>query len=395
MDRAIARALDNQGALGMYCNSLMINKALTGGLPENPPAPLEDVIDSSVKTGADLSRVKQWNYDNSRQILSSRTPIPRLLHGRLSIERGKRRPPAPIPTTNHWLDDIHRTLIDHIDHMEAAKAELIAATMPPQAVFDAAADDPQAIRDGGQLNAAYARAMKERPKPHEPPTPDDHEAARQAVEAALNRHPEHRHTAILRGAMVSAYMGEAPTSDTALWLMGGVDESQSSSGLSRQRNVQATRRKAGVAQKSIQALREVGVLDEIAQTEGGVVVYPGAATQQVGNRSAGITGVWFNWWRARAAQRGEPVPQRMQEVPRPQQRIAKRRIAHMAKHDFPGMRLTVTEQGGRLVTVTENGNLFGFLKGVEGVHPGDVIELGLATTKDGNMRVQYRPIQGG
>jgi hypothetical protein len=139
----------------------------------------------------------------------------------------------------------------------------------------------------------------------------------------------------------------------------------------------------------------VGVLDEIAQTDGGVVVYPGAATQQAGNRSAGITGVWFNWWRARAAQRGEQVPQRMQEVPRPQQRIAKRRIAHMAKHDFPGMRLTVAEQGGRLVTVTENGNLFGFLKGVEDVQPGDVIELGIATTKDGNMRVQFRRLQGG
>jgi hypothetical protein len=195
--------------------------------------------------------------------------------------------------------------------------------------------------------------------------------------------------------MVSAYMGEAPTSDTALWLMGGVDESQSSSGLSRQRNVQATRRKAGVARKSIQALREVGVLDEIAQTAGGVVVYPGAATRQAGHRSAGITGVWFNWWRARAAQLGESVPQRMQEVPRPQQRIAKRRIAHMTKHDFPGMRLTVTEQGGRLVTVTENGNLFGFLKGMEDVQPGDVIELGLANTKDGNTRVEYRPVQGG
>ncbi|MGF1504101.1 MAG: hypothetical protein ACFB51_03030, partial [Anaerolineae bacterium] len=110
MDRAIERAIANQGALGSYCNSLMINKALTGGLPENPPAPLEDVIDSSVKTGADLSRVKQWNYDNSRQILNSRTPIPRLLHGRLSIERGKRRPPDPIPHAAQWLDEVNRTL---------------------------------------------------------------------------------------------------------------------------------------------------------------------------------------------------------------------------------------------------------------------------------------------
>lgn len=56
MDGAIERAIANQGALGMYCNSLMLNKALFGRLPDNPPAPLEDIIDSAVKTGVDLSQ---------------------------------------------------------------------------------------------------------------------------------------------------------------------------------------------------------------------------------------------------------------------------------------------------------------------------------------------------
>jgi hypothetical protein len=57
MDTAVARAIANQGALGMYCNSLMLNKALYGCLPDSPPAPLEDIIDSAVKTGAELNRV--------------------------------------------------------------------------------------------------------------------------------------------------------------------------------------------------------------------------------------------------------------------------------------------------------------------------------------------------
>ena len=40
METAVAQAIANQGALGMYCNALMLNKALYGRLPANPPAPL-------------------------------------------------------------------------------------------------------------------------------------------------------------------------------------------------------------------------------------------------------------------------------------------------------------------------------------------------------------------
>ena len=41
-----------------------------------PPAPLEDVIDASVKTGADLSAVIGWNYDHSRELLEAVYPFP-------------------------------------------------------------------------------------------------------------------------------------------------------------------------------------------------------------------------------------------------------------------------------------------------------------------------------
>ncbi|MBN1121812.1 MAG: hypothetical protein JXJ17_12090 [Anaerolineae bacterium] len=376
MDRAIGRALDNQGALGMYCNSLMVNKALTGGLPEKPPAPLEDVIDSSVKTGADLSRVKQWNYDNSIQVLEARQPIPSLLHGRLSYDReSEHRPPPPVPTHDHWLDDIQRTLRSHIKTIEAARDELAAQAMPPQAVFDAAMDDPESIGLGGVLNQAYAKSIRSRAHPDLPPTLDDHEAARQAVEGYLNRYPEEQHTAILRGAMVSAYMGDEASSDNAVWLMGEKREDGS--------------RAPGIAQKSIQALREIGVLDEIGETSLGTIVYPGATVREPAMQSAGITGVWFNWLKTQYAGNGRAVPERMQDIPKPDQRQAKQRIAHLAKTQFPGMRLRVADEGGKLVAYTERRNLFGYLKGAEGVQPGDVIELGISTTKDGNMRVQY------
>lgn len=380
MDKAIARALDNRGALGMYCNALMVSKAIGGGLPAAPPAPLEDIIDASVKTGADLSGVRGWCYESSADILRAGRPVPALLHGRLSVERGgEERLPPPVPTRDHWLDEVQRTLRAHVRRMEAARDELASQAMPPQAVFDSAMEDPEGIRLGGMLNQTYARAIRGRPRPGQPPTPEDHEAARLAVEGFLARHAAERHTAILRGAMVSAYMGETPSSDNAVWLMG-------------EKQPDGTRA-PGIAQKSIRALREVGVLDEIGETALGLIAYPGAARHAPAYRSAGITGVWFNWLRAQAAGTGKPAPGRMQEVPRPAQRLAKERIAHLAKTRFPGMRLHVAEEGGKLAAYTEQGNLFGYLKGAEGLGLGDVIELGLATTRDGNMRAQYRRVE--
>lgn len=75
----------------------MLNKTLFGRLPYNPLAPLEDIIDSAVKTGADLSQVVLWNYANSWDILANKIPIPAILHERLSVDRRNKenRPPTP------------------------------------------------------------------------------------------------------------------------------------------------------------------------------------------------------------------------------------------------------------------------------------------------------------
>ena len=139
MDAAIARALANQGALGMYCNALMLNKALYGRLPDHPPAPLEDIIDSAVKTGADLSQVVSWNYANSRQILESRIPIPVILHRRLSIDWVDKENRLPLSrvsgmggNTPHWLDRLEAGIQAHIEHIRQQRDELAAQARLPQ-----------------------------------------------------------------------------------------------------------------------------------------------------------------------------------------------------------------------------------------------------------------------
>ncbi|MCZ7672340.1 MAG: hypothetical protein M5U34_37070 [Chloroflexi bacterium] len=165
METAVAQAIANQGALGMYCNSLMLNKALYGRLPDNPPAPLEDIIDSAVKTGADLSQVVLWNYANSREILESKMPIPALLHQRLSVDWSDKENRPPLPRASgmtghdtHWLDRLEVGVKTHIQTMQEKRDELAAQARPPQELLDAA--DPETVKLGAGMNKAYTAALR-------------------------------------------------------------------------------------------------------------------------------------------------------------------------------------------------------------------------------------------
>lgn len=266
MAAAMERALANQGALGMYCNSLMLNKALFGRLPDTPPAPLEEIIDSAVKTGADLSPVVLWNYANSWDILAKKTPIPAILHERLSVDRQDKenRPPLPRLSQVHWLDTLEQGVKTHIQAIREKRDELVQQTQPPPALFENVTEED--VRLGAGLNQAFAAALnihkkKTKRQPPEannqPLTAIDH--ARQATEDYLAHFPPSRWGAILRGALVSVYQSEERGSDAAAWLGGERDE--------------AGHKRAGIAGRTVAALREVGLLAEIIPTKEGLVAY--------------------------------------------------------------------------------------------------------------------------
>lgn len=271
METAVAQAIANQGALGMYCNSLMLNKALYGRLPDNPPAPLEDIIDSAVKTGADLSQVMLWNYANSREILESKIPIPTILHQRLSIDWSDKenRPPPPRASgvagssvgegiAAHWLDRLEMGVKAHIQAMQAKRDELVSQARPPQAVLDAAQTDPEAVKLGAGFNKAYAAALRMGKGKHS----NVLERAKYAAEDYLAHFPPERRGAILLGALASVYGKEDGGADTAVWLAGdrGKDgQSQS---------------QASIAHQTIASLRQAGLLNDIIETKEGLVVYP-------------------------------------------------------------------------------------------------------------------------
>jgi len=232
-------------------------------LPDNPPAPLEDIIDSAVKTGADLSQVVSWNYANSREILESKTPIPALLHQRLSVDWSDKENRPPLPRTSnlagaegHWLDRLEAGVKEHIQAMQEKRDELVSQARPPQAVLDAALADPEAVQLGAGLNKAYAAALRMGKGHHTSVL----ERAKAAAEDYLAHFPPERRGSILLGALASVYGKEDGGADTAVWLARSKDDP---------RQVHSS-----IAHQTTEALREAGLLDDIIVTKEGLVVYP-------------------------------------------------------------------------------------------------------------------------
>ena len=219
MDEAIQQATANKGALGMYCNALLLNKALFGRLPDNPPAPLEEIIDGAVKTGDDLSAVVQWNFDNSRAILEQGVPLPPILATRLSIDRTDRENPPPQPrwTDDHWLAQLQQGIQTHIDWITQQRDELSRQARPPQALFDAIQEDEEALALGRGLNQTFAAVLNDRT---DNLFDDRFDKARAAAESYLSHFPPEKQERILLGALFSVYTDDDALSDVVTWLAG-------------------------------------------------------------------------------------------------------------------------------------------------------------------------------
>jgi hypothetical protein len=275
MEAAVRRAVANQGALGMYCNSLMINKALFDRLPDTPPAPLEDIIDSAVKTGADLSQVVAWNYHNTREILTQRIPIPALLHKRLSVDWSDKENRPPLPRVSglagipaHWLDRLEAGVQAHIRQIEEKRDELAARARPPEAVIQAALADPEMVTLGAGLNQRFAAILNSKDKGQHQSVL---ERARLGVVDCLSHFPPAQRQRILLGALGSVYGKEGETgADTAVWLDVLGDEALSVGGNGRFPWLVGL----SPARETMEALRQVGVLDEVVETTEWLVVYP-------------------------------------------------------------------------------------------------------------------------
>lgn len=163
----------NQGGLELYCNSTMRHVAMYGGLPKVAPARLEDVVDSK-KTGADVSGVKAWCYEDTRAALAQGERIPRRLLARLARERTSEGDatqaeeeqvlqPPPLLTgqrEGHWLDTFDREWTRHIQAVKQIRDNLMAEAQLPEAVIKNVLADADALSAGSKFNQIYATTVK-------------------------------------------------------------------------------------------------------------------------------------------------------------------------------------------------------------------------------------------
>lgn len=475
MEKAIERAQMNAGVVGLYCNSLMLHKALFGTLPEDAPAPLEDVIDGAVKTGAELGAIKEWCINHSKQILEMGVPIPKIIQNRLAFDRN--RPPDELvpPAINtpknsdHWLDRLIGSIREHVKVIEHEREELIAQAAPPARLMDAVFFEDQKIvglntlEIGAQFNQRYGainriiqrekewndtddqkldqeirdeilgltqeertwrlrqliyedkfKQIAERTngiltKEHNDEairladqtlmqlrrqnqietklhqklhkkkwwfknqekqkwTDADHNRVRRYMQKFISQFPHNVQRAIMRGAMVSAYMNDSRTSDAAVWVPG---------------NESPDGRESGIAEITIQALREICLIDGIKQSEDGVITYPSPKREPI-YQTSGIRDAWFSWYQARAEQQGQPVPERPQDLDKETRKKARKEFKRHAK-TYSGQEIKIIREDKRLIAYTHDGQRLGAITNDQ-LEEGPVLIKG-AFARSGDLRI--------
>ena len=131
------------------------------------PAPLEDVIDASVKTGADLSAVIGWNYDHSRELLEAGVPIPSLLHNRrVSRATCRRKNSRRVRVSHKTIGWIVWNKASTATSTSCAQpvTPLLLPARPPDLLFDAAFADTVA-QLGRALNSPSLQRSRWRRSP--------------------------------------------------------------------------------------------------------------------------------------------------------------------------------------------------------------------------------------
>lgn len=358
MSSTIQRAAANQGVLGGFCNVAMLCKAIYGRLPNQLPASLEAVIDGSVKTGLDLTPVKQWSQMAITRIVqhgqsNTGRAMPQVLLDRLPVWLREQVQVAQ----SHWLDTLTNALEMHKAQYWAEVEALATEACPPLELFEHGRDW---LHVGKDLRRAYSQVIRQAVNANAEVDHEDYDTARAASEAFLGQWPADKRHCVLLGAAAYLYAqgpqiypepgrrnGE-PVRDALIWQLG------------RKRAGAGSGREPGIAQAMLEALRQIGLLGEPVWTAAGAVLYyrdePCAKCAGVPVR---ISGVWFNWLRATRPD----TPESMSLVPKSERDQAKACIADFVQDKFRGMMLTTeVTDGNRVVTRTPHGNLFGYVQ---------------------------------
>ena len=382
MTSTIHRAAANQGVLGAHCNALMLCKAIYGRLPDQLPATLEAVIDGSVKTGLNLTPVKQWNQmAMTRMVQHGQTNASRALPNVLLDRLPEWLQQQAQTAERHWLDTLANALELHKAQYWADVEALATEACPPVTLFENGRDW---LHVGKDLRQAYSHVMRQAVGTVSTSDEDiaiSFDAARAASEAFLHQWPSDKQHLILLGAAAYLYAqgpqnGE-PVRDALIWQLG---EQREEGG-----------REPGIAHMMLDALRQIGLLgDPMWTTAGTVLYYQDEAQPRCSGVPVRLNGVWMNLLNAT----GKQQYTRMGDVPPAERDQAKARIADFVQDRFRGMMLTTeVTDNDRVVTRTPHGNLFGYVQRDHELAAirYDQWRIAWATAVDGNVLAVLEP----
>jgi hypothetical protein len=384
--------LANKGVVGAYCNYILAYKVLHGSPPPHLPAAMEDIVDGAVKNGDDLSAAMTELKELSQQLARSGKPIPRFLLPRLNIYPDRHTGLYPshinIDDGQHWYDQAAALIGDSAKKLTARRNTLMQQAKLPISIYESVANDPEALELGTKLRQRYGQAMHAARQQYggvitaNPQSQKDlhryqeeryhalvNEYVRQALEPWLEAQPPERHTAILRGAMISRELGEtrSATSDTP-------NETR----LYKELGIQSDKAiwfPGKIGQTALQALRELdligSVTTEVTPQGTQLVKQPTAyhAAQQATYQPVQLKQVWFNRVINQARAAGQPPPTKHHEVSASLKQQTHQTIRFLAgrSHEqggFLGLKLKVAERHfsgatPKLVFEDAQGQVFG------------------------------------
>ncbi len=137
MTETMHAAALNDGVLGSFCNLLMVAVAVYGTAPRTAPIRLERIIDATVKTGEDISWVREWITQAAVQMVRHR-PIPDYLRGKvwgLLRDVPKQSRPRIRSEMGHWIDTLHTQIGLHIKDYAHEMETMLAQVAPPLALL--------------------------------------------------------------------------------------------------------------------------------------------------------------------------------------------------------------------------------------------------------------------
>ncbi len=155
MTETMHAAALNDGVLGQFCNLLMVAVAVYGTAPRTAPIRLERIIDATVKTGEDISWVREWITKAAVQMVKNR-PIPNYLRGKvwgLLRDVPKRQCPYIRTSMGHWLDVLHTQIGLHIEDYACEMDKMLAQVAPPLELLCLNREDRHG--HGERLNALF------------------------------------------------------------------------------------------------------------------------------------------------------------------------------------------------------------------------------------------------